>query len=79
MANLKSICLDESNSTPDWQGMEEARIVGAGQPWLKQVWQDDHWHLYELSDPEPLASPPNLISLGTFANPSFARRPAMTA
>ena len=51
-----------SDSTPDWQGMEEARIVGAGQPWLKQIWRDDHWHLYELTDAEPLADPPATVA-----------------
>jgi hypothetical protein len=51
-----------SDSTPDWQGMEEARLVGAGQPWLKQIWRDEHWHLYELTDPEPLADPPATVA-----------------
>jgi hypothetical protein len=51
-----------SDSTPDWQGMEEARIVAAGQPWLKQIWRDGHWHLYELADPEPLADPPATVA-----------------
>jgi exosortase/archaeosortase len=51
-----------SDSTPDWQGMEEARIVAAGQPWLKQIWRDQHWHLYELTDPEPLADPPATVA-----------------
>jgi Na+/phosphate symporter len=51
-----------SDSTPDWQGMEEARIVGAGQPWLKQIWRDEHWHLYELARPEPLADPPATVA-----------------
>jgi hypothetical protein len=51
-----------SDSTPDWQGMEEARIVGGGQPWLRQVWHDAHWHLYELTDPTPLADPPATVA-----------------
>jgi hypothetical protein len=51
-----------SDSTPDWQAMEEARIVSSGQPWLRQIWRDDHWHLYELSDPEPLAEPPATVA-----------------
>lgn len=51
-----------SDSTPDWQGVDEARIVSAGQPWLKQIWRDDHWHLYGLTDPEPMAEPPATVA-----------------
>jgi hypothetical protein len=51
-----------SDSTPDWQAMEEAEIVAGGQPWLKQVWHDGNWRLYELADPEPLADPPASVA-----------------
>lgn len=51
-----------SDSTPDWEGVEEARIVSSGQPWLKQVWRDRHWHVYALTDPEPLADPPATVA-----------------
>jgi hypothetical protein len=50
-----------SDATPDWQGVEEARIVRSGQPWLKQIWHDRHWHLYRVADPTPLADPPATV------------------
>lgn len=51
-----------SNSTPDWQGVDEAHLVAKGQPWLRQIWHDRDWHLYELTDPEPLADPPATVT-----------------
>jgi hypothetical protein len=42
--------------------MEEANLVAAGQPWLKQIWHDAHWRVYELTDPEPLADPPATVT-----------------
>jgi hypothetical protein len=51
-----------SDSTPDWQGIKESHIVMAGQPWLRQIWQDGHWHLYQLTDPEPMAEPPATVA-----------------
>jgi hypothetical protein len=51
-----------SDSKPDWQAVEEARIVAAGQPWLKQVWHDSNWRVYELADPVPLADPPATVT-----------------
>lgn len=50
-----------SDSTPDWQGVAEARLVAHGQPWLRQIWHDGDWHLYELTDPEPMAEPPATV------------------
>ncbi|MFF8848302.1 MFS transporter [Streptomyces sp. NPDC015127] len=43
---------------PDHAAVEEAQIVEAGQPYLKRVWADAHWELYEVRDPEPLAEAP---------------------
>ncbi|GAB3968862.1 MFS transporter [Actinoallomurus acanthiterrae] len=49
------------SAQPDWQAEEEARIVGAGQPWLKPVWQNRHWRLYRVTDAVPLADPPATV------------------
>jgi hypothetical protein len=46
------------SSPPDGAGKEEAEIVRAGQPYLKEVWSDEDWRLYRVADPLPLAEPP---------------------
>ncbi|MFE4583546.1 hypothetical protein [Streptomyces chartreusis] len=43
---------------PDYAALEEARVVQAEQPYLKRIWSDAHWELYEVSDPLPLAEAP---------------------
>ncbi|MBD0709396.1 hypothetical protein BU197_13715 [Streptomyces sp. CBMA291] len=43
---------------PDSGAEQEAELVGAGLPYLKQVWSDANWRLYEVEDPTPLAEPP---------------------
>ncbi len=50
-----------SDSSPDWPGIHEARIVRDGQSWLPLVWHDRHWRLYRLTDPSPLADPPATV------------------
>lgn len=47
---------------PDWAGIEEARIVRAGQPWLRPVWHDRHWRVYRVTDAVPLADPPARVT-----------------
>jgi hypothetical protein len=42
----------------DVAGRAEAALVRAGQPFLRPVWHDEHWRLYRLVDPLPLASGP---------------------
>ncbi|MEV0000418.1 MFS transporter [Streptomyces sp. NPDC050848] len=43
---------------PDSGAELEAELVGDGLPYLKQVWSDANWRLYEVDDPTPLADPP---------------------
>lgn len=38
-------------------GKREAALVEKGLPYLKQVWVDENWQLYEVTDPAPLAEP----------------------
>ena len=42
-------------------GIEEARLVKKGQPFLKEIWSDANWRLYKVSDPTPLAAPPATV------------------
>ncbi|MFE0701595.1 MFS transporter [Streptomyces sp. NPDC058872] len=44
--------------TPDSGAELEAELVDEGLPYLKQVWSDANWRLYEVEDPTPLADPP---------------------
>ncbi|MGA4849503.1 MFS transporter [Streptomyces sp. G5(2025)] len=38
-------------------GKREAQLIDNGLPYLKKVWADDNWQLYEVTDPTPLAEP----------------------
>ncbi|GHF09814.1 MULTISPECIES: MFS transporter [Streptomyces] len=46
---------------PDNAAVEEAKLVAQGQPYLRQVWSDDNWRLYEVKEPTPLAEPPAVV------------------
>ncbi|NNN33802.1 DUF2029 domain-containing protein [Streptomyces sp. S3(2020)] len=47
-----------SDAEPDRYGAAEARLVRAGLDWLKPVWSDAHWRLYEVGDAVPLVPAP---------------------
>lgn len=49
------------DAIPDWPGVQEARIVRSGLPWLRQVWSDGHWRVYRVTDARPLADPPTTV------------------
>lgn len=42
----------------DYSAQEEAELIGGGLPYLREVWRDAHWRLYEVRDATPLADPP---------------------
>ncbi|MEX2985499.1 MFS transporter [Streptomyces sp. C36] len=46
---------------PDNAGVEEAKLVGAGQTYLREIWSDANWRLFEVKDPTPLADPPATV------------------
>ncbi|MER7954167.1 MFS transporter [Streptomyces sp. NPDC096030] len=43
---------------PDSGAELEAELVADGLPYLKQVWSDENWRLFEVENPTPLANPP---------------------
>jgi hypothetical protein len=43
---------------PDGAAAKEARVIRAGQPYLRELWGDANWRLYRVADPLPLAAPP---------------------
>jgi hypothetical protein len=45
----------------DWAAGREAVLVRSGLPYLREVWSDDTWALYRVSDPQPVVSPPGTI------------------
>ncbi|MFE7400200.1 MFS transporter [Streptomyces sp. NPDC057557] len=48
--------------TPDSTGaVEEAELVDRGLPYLKPVWSDANWRLFEVDSPVPLADPPATV------------------
>ncbi|MGW5175328.1 MFS transporter [Streptomyces sp. NPDC004082] len=47
---------------PDGDGGEREReLVQRGMPYLKQIWGDANWQLFEVTDPTPLADPPAVV------------------
>ncbi|MEV0113311.1 glycosyltransferase family 87 protein [Streptomyces sp. NPDC050844] len=50
------------NGEPDGDGgKREAALIEKGLPYLKQVWVDSNWQLYEVINPNPLADPPAVV------------------
>ncbi|MFG2630563.1 MFS transporter [Streptomyces sp. NPDC048473] len=48
--------------TPDSNGaVQEAELVDQGLPYLKPVWSDANWRLFEVDGPVPLADPPATV------------------
>ncbi len=45
-------------STPDYAGLRERQLVRRGLPFLRRVWSDSTWTLYEVSNPAPLTTAP---------------------
>ncbi|WP_433478366.1 MFS transporter [Spirillospora sp. CA-142024] len=45
----------------DWSAQDEAAIVKGGQPYLTEIWRDEHWRLYRVAQPTPLVAPPAFV------------------
>ncbi|WP_320779070.1 MFS transporter [Streptomyces sp. CRN 30] len=49
---------------PDGDGAEREReLVERGMPYLKQIWGDANWQLFEVQDPTPLAGPNTVVEV----------------
>ncbi|MBB6393747.1 hypothetical protein BKA00_000661 [Actinomadura coerulea] len=46
----------------DWSAQEEAALVEGGQPYLTEIWRDEHWRLYRVASPTPLVAPPAFVT-----------------
>nr|WP_229330942.1 MFS transporter [Streptomyces sp. UNOC14_S4] len=46
---------------PDDAAKAEAKLVLKGQPYLREVWNDANWRLYQVDAPTPLADPPAVV------------------
>lgn len=42
----------------DWSAQDEAAIVEGGQPYLSEIWRDEHWRLFRVVRPTPLVDRP---------------------
>jgi hypothetical protein len=49
------------DSVPDRWAKQEAALVAAGQPYLREVWRDATWRLYAVVDPTPLVGAPGRL------------------
>ncbi|WP_371498092.1 MFS transporter [Kitasatospora sp. NBC_00374] len=45
----------------DDAAVQEAEIVARGHTWLDQIWRDDSWRLYRVTDTVPLVDPPATV------------------
>ncbi|GGW68850.1 MFS transporter [Streptomyces xantholiticus] len=52
---------------PDHAAVEEAKLVERGQPYLKEIWANAKWSLYEVQDPALLVEAPATIKHATAA------------
>ena len=41
--------------------MQEGKLIEQGLPYLKQVWSNEHWRLFAVENPTPLADPPATV------------------
>ncbi|HEY5832518.1 MFS transporter [Streptomyces sp.] len=46
---------------PDTAAVAEAKIVAGGHDWLRPIWKDPHWQVFEVSGADPLADPPAVV------------------
>jgi hypothetical protein len=46
------------DAEPDYLSEDEIELVRGGLPYLEEVWSNEDWELYEVTDPAPLASAP---------------------
>jgi hypothetical protein len=46
----------------DYAGRAEARLLRAGQRYLREVWRSSHWRLFAVRAPTALAQPPSALS-----------------
>ncbi|OIK01607.1 hypothetical protein [Streptomyces colonosanans] len=42
-------------------GERERELVQRGMPYLKQIWGDENWQLFAMTDPTPMADPPAVV------------------
>jgi len=56
----------------DYSASAEARLLDSEPGWLHEVWRSQHWRLFEVLTPTPLAEPPG--SLSALSADSFALR-----
>jgi hypothetical protein len=46
----------------DYSATAEAELIAQGLPYLRPVWRDAHWRVYEVRDATPLADPPARVT-----------------
>jgi hypothetical protein len=49
-------------SRPDAAAVDEAELVSAGLRYLRPVWSNPSWRLFEVRNPTPLADPPAVVT-----------------
>jgi hypothetical protein len=54
-----------------WLGRPEAALVGAGLPYLTEIWRDAHWRLFAVAGPRPIVAAPAVLSAHTAAALTF--------
>jgi hypothetical protein len=50
-----------SDAEPDGAAIDEARLVRGGLPYLREVWRDPNWRIYQVRRPTPLVDEPGRV------------------
>jgi hypothetical protein len=50
-----------SDSRGTFTGGKEKRLIQTGLPYLRPVWANEHWTLYEVIDPTPIVDSPGML------------------
>lgn len=60
----------------DYSAQAEARLIRAGQPYLREAWRGGAWRVYAVRDPAPLVEgPARIVALGHDTVTLAVRRP----
>jgi hypothetical protein len=55
------VVLPKDNPDGDGGGDREQELLRRGMPYLKQIWGDANWQLFQVTDPVPLAEPDAVV------------------
>jgi len=64
------------DTEPTWSGRPEAALITGGLPYLTEIWQNEHWTLYRVSNPQPIVAAPALLTAQSATSITFTAESA---